>query len=66
MAKYENNYIEKLNRQLAEAQTRLEILTEYVQNYDGMGHYNPEPKVIKLILGIPVAEKKEDNDTAEL
>lgn len=66
MAKYENNYIESLNRQLAEAQTRLEILTEYTMHWQDMGHYSPEPKVLKLILGIPLTEEKEEDDTTGL
>lgn len=66
MAKYENTYIEKLNRELQDTKTRLEILTEYTMHWQDMGHYSPEPKVLRLILGIPIAEEKEDNDTAEL
>lgn len=65
MAKYENNYIEKLNRQLQDAQTRLEILTEYVQNWKEVSRYGVEEGFIKLILGIPVAEEKEEDDHAE-
>lgn len=65
MAKYDNNYIEQLNRQLAEAQTRLEILTEYTAHWQDMGHYSPEPKVLKLILGIPLTEEKGEDGYAE-
>lgn len=66
MAKYENNYMEKLNRQLAEAHTRLEILTEYTTHYKDIGHYNIEEGVIRLLLGMPIAtEKQEDDGYAE-
>ncbi len=63
MAKYDNNYIEKLNRQLAEAHTRLEILTEYVSGKD----MYVDARIVRLILGMPEpVEKKEDNDTTGL
>lgn len=62
MAKYDNNYIEQLNRQLQDAQTRLEILTEYAQNWKEVSQYGVEEDFLKLILGIPVAEKKEEDD----
>lgn len=62
MAKYENTYIEKLNRELQDAQTRLEILTEYAQNWKEVSRYGVEEGFLKLILGIPVAEKKEEDD----
>lgn len=62
MAKYDNAYIEKLNRQLAEAHTRLEILTEYTTRYKDIGHYNIEEGVIRLVLGIPFATEKQEDD----
>lgn len=62
MAKYDNAYIEKLNRQLAEAHTRLEILTEYTTHYKDIGHYDIEEGVIRLVLGIPFATEKQEDD----
>lgn len=62
MAKYDNNYIEQLNRQLQDAQTRLKILTEYTTRYKDIGHYNIEEGVIRLVLGIPFATEKQEED----
>lgn len=60
MAKYDNAYIERLNHRLGEMETRLKIATEYVCNYKALGHYDPDPGVLRLILGIPVTvEDKE-------
>lgn len=62
MAKYENNYIESLNRQLAEAQTRLEILTEYVTGKDAY----VDARIVQLILGIPEpVEKTAEEEDAD-
>lgn len=62
MAKYDNNYIEQLNRQLQDAQTRLKILTEYATHYKDIGHYDIEEGVIRLVLGIPFATEKQEDD----
>ncbi len=59
MAKYDNAYIENLNRQLAEASTRLAILTEYAYNWEKITPYGMSDKFIKLILDIPVTESEE-------
>lgn len=60
MAKYDNSYIEQLNNQLGELETRLLIARTYVAHYKDMGHYSPEPGVLRLILGLPVTvEDKE-------
>lgn len=56
MAKYENNYIESLNRVVAAGETRLSILRDYIRNYKALGHYNPETGVIALVLGMPIED----------
>lgn len=50
--KYENNYIENLNRRLQDAETRLAIMKEYVTHYKEVGHYHPEEGVMFMILGV--------------
>lgn len=67
MAKYENNYIETLNRRLQDTETRLEILTEYLTYHYEIGHYKLDEGVVKLIIGMPVVPdvKVEDNSYAD-
>lgn len=63
MAKYENNYIETLNRRLQDADTRLEILTEYVSCHKEIGHYSLDEGVVKLIIGMPVVPEVKMEET---
>lgn len=65
MAKYDNSYIEMLNSNLSEEETRLSILRMYTANFKALGHYSPEPGILRLILGMQIADTEPEIPVAK-